>query len=858
MKKKRLITFGIVIITAIISICCNGISAMGVYSVSENGEIYTYRGLLDHFFQESGYTLELRLNLDSEYGQWLNLAEFKTYDSTGKLIKYQSYTQDQLKSAPMILVTDDEAAKGNYTVEILVHSLLKPLTSQILDVVGTIEGTIVGSGNPEGTVIGWGVNDCPDFARGREYPGWFSYRLRLGGCIWITPAIYVRNTGETIYSTDTLGGYDLQGVHYYPGRAFIARLKDVLNDDPNTNLDDQPFSYAVCANDKVNLIEFVGNSYTDSYNSDIGPYSVSRTNSGGNIRSNSSIRLTGNVLINGNATPGPGGTVDLSGNAKVTGSTAPASSFVYFPPIKDLTASETLSISGNNSITLNTGTYYYNAVNITGNGTLYINGKVEIYCLGDFIAGGNGIVNNDGIASGVSTNLSIFVKGNNAEIIGNGKFYGTIYAPNATVKVTGNGDLYGSIVGRRVEVSGNAGIHWDQALLHKEVPGWWDPYRNSYVSAWEDLPDGRDRDYDDINYHITFSLESPVKSQAQAKVVVPKNGQTISGNAVSVVAEINDKTRAVQFQYRKEEEVSWIEIGPFDYELPYSATWNASVLEPGNYELRAVAQDRYGNCEIITDFITVSVVTGNADVEEDNQGGHKKKEKIMAMEDCDIGLADGAKIRIPYGVLTEQAFLLVTVVPMDKLWAILPSRSSSLRPIGVFYNFEFSNGMKLFGRNVTITLPYPDANRDGIVDGTNISASKLGIFWYNKDLMRWEEVTVGGGALTANVSHFSIYGIMAKGMASDLSSVKVYPNPYIPGEKTGKLYFEGLTNRATVKIYALDGTLVKTIEKDDVSEKKDWNGKNESNEDVGSGIYLYVITNSSGDKPATGKFLLIR
>jgi len=157
---------------------------------------------------------------------------------------------------------------------------------------------------------------------------------------------------------------------------------------------------------------------------------------------------------------------------------------------------------------------------------------------------------------------------------------------------------------------------------------------------------------------------------------------------------------------------------------------------------------------------------------------------------------------------------------------------------------------------VTITIPYPDTNRDGIVDGTNIPASKLGIFWYNEKTGRWEEVSKGG--VKAKVSHFSLYGIMAKAMATDLSSVRIYPNPYIPKEKTGLLYFDGLTNKATIKIYTLDGMLTRTIEKDDVTDKKSWDGKNDGGEDVASGIYFYVITNPSGDRPAIGRFLLVR
>jgi len=872
MKQNRLLIAGIMML-AVLTLCAGEAGAMSAFSVGGNGEIYTYRGLLDHFFQESGYTLESRLYLDSEYGQWLQLAEFKTFNSVGTLVKYQSYTQAQLQSGPIIMLTDNEAASGNYTVEILIHTPLKPLGTQILDVEGTIEGTIQGSGNPAGTIIGWGVNDCPDFAKGREYPGWFTYRLRLGGCIWIAPAIHVRNTNEIIYSTDALAGYGLDGSFYYPGRAFIARLKDVLEDNPGSTADDHPFSYAIFGNDKINVLQFTGNSYTDSYNSDIGPYSVSRSSSGGSIRSNSSILLTGNVVINGDATPGPGGQVDLSNNARVTGSTAPAGNFVNFPPVKDFTSTENLSIAENSSLTLNTGAYYYNSVSVTGNAALYINGKVEIYCAGDFIAAGNGVVNNDGLRAGVCSNLSVYVSGLNAEIPGNGKFFGTIYAPSATVEVKGNGNLYGSIIGRKVKVNGNAAIHWDRALLKKEVPGWWDPYSNSYVTAWEDLQSvvGNDRDYDDINYHITFSLANPVPGEAKAMVTTPKNGQTIDGNAVSIVAESNEKTCSVQFQFRAKGSGPWSDLGFLDNAIPYSAKLNASLLSEGEYELRAMAFDKNGNCEPVPDYITVAVAHADADIQEGNNGGVVcKKQKVTAAEDCDVTLADGTKVYIPYNALSEPATLSVNVISQDSIRGSLPKSGSGLSPIGVFRSFSLSSGEQAFKRNVRISIPYPDVNRDGKVDGCNVPAGKLGIFWLNEKTGKWEEVSAGkltasglaqadaaDGTLEASVSHFSIYGLMVKGMATDLSSVKIGPNPFKPAT-VPNITFDGMTNGATVKIFNLAGELVFSAEDTDNNGIVTWDGTNAAAEEVASGVYYYAITDANGNKPATGKFLLIR
>jgi|GEM_PF-1724708 len=54
-------------------------------------------------------------------------------------------------------------------------------------------------------------------------------------------------------------------------------------------------------------------------------------------------------------------------------------------------------------------------------------------------------------------------------ITGSSAFKGTIFAPYSTVNVAGSGGLYGAVKGRGVEVSGSAGIHYDEALMGSTV-----------------------------------------------------------------------------------------------------------------------------------------------------------------------------------------------------------------------------------------------------------------------------------------------------------------------------------------------------------------------------------------------------
>jgi cytoskeletal protein CcmA (bactofilin family) len=132
-----------------------------------------------------------------------------------------------------------------------------------------------------------------------------------------------------------------------------------------------------------------------------------------------------------------------------------------------------LSLSGNATRTLSTGTYWFTSISITGNGQLNVSGAVKIYVTGSVNIGGNGIAT----AGNLPPNL--FIYGTAADlnspttnvctsisIHGNGNFYGAVYAPSAAISVSGNGQVFGSLTGNTVTIngSGSAAFHYDEAL----------------------------------------------------------------------------------------------------------------------------------------------------------------------------------------------------------------------------------------------------------------------------------------------------------------------------------------------------------------------------------------------------------
>ena len=165
-----------------------------------------------------------------------------------------------------------------------------------------------------------------------------------------------------------------------------------------------------------------------------------------------------------------------------------------------------------------------------------------------------------------------------------------------------------------------------------------------------------------------------------------------------------------------------------------------------------------------------------------------------------------------------------------------------------------------FNEQVAITIPYPDINQDGIVDGTMVGETSLKM--YVMEDGGWVEVQGGtidtvANIFTAPVWHFSVYGLRGIPFAKDLSRIYAYPNPFNLGLQ-GKITFAELTDTAEIRIFTIAGELVKTIEvTPQDSGKPTWDGRNEAGERVASGIYLYVIISEEGYK-AVGKIGIIK
>ena len=92
---------------------------------------------------------------------------------------------------------------------------------------------------------------------------------------------------------------------------------------------------------------------------------------------------------------------------------------------------------------------------------------------------------------------------------------------------------------------------------------------------------------------------------------------------------------------------------------------------------------------------------------------------------------------------------------------------------------------------------------------------------------------------------------------SDLSELKMYPNPFIP-QQHAQLTIDDLTEHVTVTIFSASGYRVRHFSQDQIYGKRlIWSGTDDRGEPVPGGIYLVIIHAESGEQ-RVGKVAVVR
>ncbi len=273
------------------------------------------------------------------------------------------------------------------------------------------------------------------------------------------------------------------------------------------------------------------NAQVDSYNSTLGTYASQDVNgsgsksyalSNGNIGSNQDIAVDSNVKVHGDATPGPGGTAQVTGNAIVSGSTVASTEVVEMPPIDlpvlpsmgdiDFDGGSTgpfhsfirlgsyhfgdVEVKTDDLVVVGPATLVFDNFALLSNAEMWIdatNGPVEIFVVNDFEMNSNTLLAaTDYSPANLSVNLlsdnvinpQVNVDLDTVDFDSNAQLYGTLYAPNASVTINSNFALYGSMMARRVHLDSNARVHFDEALLSSSS----NTEKTFETVAWRHIP----------------------------------------------------------------------------------------------------------------------------------------------------------------------------------------------------------------------------------------------------------------------------------------------------------------------------------------------------------------------------------
>jgi len=192
----------------------------------------------------------------------------------------------------------------------------------------------------------------------------------------------------------------------------------------------------------------------------------------GTVRSNGKITISSST-VNGDAIPGPGKTVSISGSGNVTGTTTAATTSAPCTPINLSTLGTSLSASNNNAtipltgqgksvlaganhtefsmsggdtLTLPAGTYYFTKFTVSGGSTITLAGPARILVTGNVSISGGSFVNSNAYSfrlwhSGATFSLS------------SSTFTGIIYAPASSLTISSS-RFIGSVFAGDVTISG--------------------------------------------------------------------------------------------------------------------------------------------------------------------------------------------------------------------------------------------------------------------------------------------------------------------------------------------------------------------------------------------------------------------
>ncbi|MFA5975545.1 MAG: T9SS type A sorting domain-containing protein [Elusimicrobiota bacterium] len=161
--------------------------------------------------------------------------------------------------------------------------------------------------------------------------------------------------------------------------------------------------------------------------------------------------------------------------------------------------------------------------------------------------------------------------------------------------------------------------------------------------------------------------------------------------------------------------------------------------------------------------------------------------------------------------------------------------------------WPFPNEEKIKELMSSYNLHGVDGKRGFCADGSGLYGGPITLTSYI-----WEFL---GNPCPAEICNASSLQPPPPPVGVNLSSARVYPNPWRSDRTAAGITFDQMTLNSIVKIFTVSGHHIRSLEAP--SGSVPWDLKNDSGDKVASGIYLYVITNNQGQK-TKGKLVIIK
>lgn len=204
-------------------------------------------------------------------------------------------------------------------------------------------------------------------------------------------------------------------------------------------------------------------------------------------------------------------------------------------------------------------------------------------------------------------------------------------------------------------------------------------------------------------------------------------------------------------------------------------------------------------------------------------------------------------------VLITSAFLNagMTVVPTG--YTLVPNSLLEIVPIVSGAPFG-----QTLGSSASVSIPYSDANGDGIIDGSSppLAAAAIKVYTLNTTVNRWESlptfVDTGSKRVTFFTPHFSVFAMFAPlTIGTSLSQVRVYPIPWRPASLSrfdaAGVTFDRLPVSGSIRLLNLAGERVRDISFDgSAAGTVVWNGMTDAGRRAASGVYFARISSANG------------